>query len=104
MSLQGNNYIGATQTGKGSHIFKGVDPMRSAELEPPFHEATPEEIDAACTRAAEAFDDYRRTTPQQRAAFLRAIAAEIEATGDELIERAVAESALPAARITGERA
>jgi NADP-dependent aldehyde dehydrogenase len=56
------------------------------------------------TRAAEAaFDTYRAIAPQERAAFLERIAENIEAIGDELIERAVAETGLPTSRIQGER-
>ena len=57
---------------------------------------------AATTAAAEAFATYRATTPEQRGAFLDAIAAEIEADKDAIIEAAVAESHLPVGRITGE--
>jgi alpha-ketoglutaric semialdehyde dehydrogenase len=46
---------------------------------------------------------YRETDLETRAAFLEAIAAEIEALGDELIQTAMAETGLPQARITGER-
>src|SRR5437588_1000168 len=51
-----------------------------------------------------AIESYRRESPADRAAFLNAIADEIEALGDALINKAVEETALPAARITGERA
>lgn len=54
--------------------------------------------------AEEAFGSYRKTSFAKRAEFLDAIATEIMALGDALIERCVAETALPAARITGERA
>ena len=47
---------------------------------------------------------YRQRTSLERAQFLERIAAEIEALGDALIERANAETALPAARLSGERA
>lgn len=60
------------------------------------------EVEAATTAATEAFAAYRATTPQQRGAFLDAIAAEIEADKDAIIEAAVAESNLPVGRITGE--
>lgn len=53
--------------------------------------------------AQEAFLSYRKTSGRDRAAFLRAIAMEIETLGDALIETASRESRLPAARITGER-
>ena len=53
--------------------------------------------------ANDAFQSYRKTSGKTRAAFLRAIAHEIEGLGDVLIETASRESRLPAARITGER-
>ena len=60
------------------------------------------DVEAATTAAAEAFATYRATTPEQRGAFLDAIAAEIEADKDAIIEAAVAESHLPVGRIAGE--
>jgi NADP-dependent aldehyde dehydrogenase len=60
------------------------------------------DVEAATTAAAEAFAAFRATTPEQRAAFLDAIAAEIEADKDAIIEAAVAESNLPVGRIAGE--
>ncbi|WP_193608231.1 aldehyde dehydrogenase (NADP(+)) [Nocardioides lijunqiniae] len=60
------------------------------------------DVSAATTAAAEAFAGYRATTPDQRAAFLEAVAGEIEADKDAIIEAAVAESHLPVPRITGE--
>jgi len=62
------------------------------------------EIDRAATGADECLEFYAALPPSQIAALLERIAAEIEALGDELIERAAAETALPPARLTGERA
>lgn len=60
------------------------------------------DVVAATTAAAEAFDGYRATSPEQRSAFLEAVAAEIEADKEAIIAEAVRESGLPEARITGE--
>lgn len=60
------------------------------------------DVAAATSAAAEAFASYRATSPTQRADFLEAVATEIEADKDAIIEAAVAESGLPLARITGE--
>ncbi|WP_107705335.1 aldehyde dehydrogenase (NADP(+)) [Nocardioides allogilvus] len=60
------------------------------------------DVEAATTAATEAFATYRATTPEQRGAFLEAIATEIESDKDAIIEAAVAESHLPVGRITGE--
>ena len=73
-------------------------------IEYTFNDATPAEIDRAATAADDALEFYAALAPSQIAALLERIAVEIEALGDELIERAAAETALPPARLTGERA
>lgn len=60
------------------------------------------DVAAATAAAAEAFDAYRATTPEERAAFLEAVAAEIEADKDAIVPEAVRESGLPEGRIAGE--
>ena len=59
---------------------------------------------ASSRLADQAFADYRRTTAEQRAAFLESIAANIEALGGTLSERVTAETGLPAGRVAGETA
>lgn len=54
--------------------------------------------------AWEAFLVYRQTTPEQRADLMRAIARELEATGDALIQTAMRETNLPEPRLRNERA
>ena len=63
----------------------------------------PADVDAACATAEEAFDVYRATSREERAAFLDNIGAEIMAIGDDLIQAAMRESGLPRARLEGER-
>lgn len=60
------------------------------------------DVAAATAAAAEAFAAYRATTPEERSAFLEAVAAEIESDKDAIIQEAVRESGLPEGRITGE--
>ncbi len=60
------------------------------------------DVAAATTAAAEAFAAYRATSPEERSAFLEAVAAEIEADKDTIIAEAVRESGLPEGRIAGE--
>src|SRR5579875_1081426 len=67
-------------------------------------EATIDVIDRAVRAADAAFAGYARTPAAERARFLEAIAGEIENLGDALIEAANLETALPAARLAGERA
>jgi NADP-dependent aldehyde dehydrogenase len=61
------------------------------------------EVDAAMQAAEAAFDTYGQTTRTARAAFLDAIADEIEARGDALTAMGHAETGLPEARLQGER-
>lgn len=63
----------------------------------------PADVAAACAAAADAFDLYRATSREARAAFLERIASEILALGDDLIQAAMKESALPRQRLEGER-
>jgi NADP-dependent aldehyde dehydrogenase len=69
-----------------------------------FTDATKEEIDIILQQAWKAFHAYRKLPLQQRAAFMRAIAVELENTGDNLITVAMQETNLPEARLRGERA
>ena len=62
------------------------------------------EVNAAMELADKAFSIYRYIGVAKKAAFLRSIADEITALGDELIERAMAETGLPQPRLLGERA
>jgi 2,5-dioxopentanoate dehydrogenase len=60
-------------------------------------------IDTVMENAMTAFHIYRKVSLKERASFLRTIAIEIEALGDELIITAGEESNLPEARLRGER-
>jgi NADP-dependent aldehyde dehydrogenase len=84
--------------------FRAVNPATGQEIEPTFRDATPDEIDAACRTADDAFDVFRRTDGSTRAKLLTAIADAILALGDDLIERAIAETGLPRPRLESERA
>jgi 2,5-dioxopentanoate dehydrogenase len=62
-----------------------------------------QELNTIITEAANAFKEYRQVSGKSKAIFLRAIATEIEALGDELIKTTMAETNLPEARLIGER-
>lgn len=72
-------------------------------LEGEFTIATAEEAKAAMEASAQAFKSFSKTDAETRANFLETIANEIEALGDELIQRASAETGLPNGRFVGER-
>lgn len=84
--------------------FAAINPATGAALTPMFSEATSADVDRAMNAAAEAFVSYRRLSGARIAEFLEAVAADIAALGDALLERAHLETALPMARLTGERA
>ncbi|KRD05172.1 2,5-dioxovalerate dehydrogenase [Mycobacterium sp. Root265] len=92
---------GSPVSGTGAEI-RGFDPTAGQPLEPAYRHGDSADVEAAAAAAAAAFPVYRATTSEQRAQFLEAIAARIEAVSETLIARAVAESGLPQARITGE--
>lgn len=92
-----------TATIAGS-AFRARNPATGEWLEGEYHEASPGEIDTAARAAERAFEAYAALHPIRRAEFLRAIAQQILALGDRLLDRVAAETALPAARLESERA
>lgn len=68
-----------------------------------YTDNTTAEIESALEKAVQAFHQYKKYSLKQRANFMRAIAIEIEALGDELLTTAHQETNLPLARLTGER-
>lgn len=60
-------------------------------------------VDAACSAAEDAFATYSQTSDTDRAAFLNAIADEIEKRGAAITEIGHAETGLPEARLAAER-
>jgi len=103
MSLHGKNLVAGVPSAETAETFQAVNPAADQVLEPRFFCASPREIDTALRAAESAFALYRRLPAEKRAAFLEAIAGEIEVLGDALLQRANAETALPLARLQGER-
>ena len=103
INLHGQQFIGSQTSAESSDTFQGINPATSEALPTQFHEATESEIDKALQLAASAFDEFRSTTPEQRALFLDTLADEVDALGDQLLEQANAETGLPIPRCTGER-
>src|ERR1041384_4684622 len=99
MDLHGKNVIGGKLSARGKATFNGVNPTSGEDLTPVFHEATLGEIEQALCAAEAAFEHYRRKPAERRAEFLDRIGDEIQNLGDDLIQRAKAETALPEARL-----
>ncbi|MGA8594580.1 MAG: aldehyde dehydrogenase (NADP(+)) [Bryobacteraceae bacterium] len=104
MQLHGKNIIGARTSAAGQKTFFGFDPRENKPLKTPFYEATLEEVDRALEFAERAFSKLREVSAEDLAQFLRTIADEIVALGDELIDTASTETGLGKDRLTGERA
>jgi NADP-dependent aldehyde dehydrogenase len=103
MTLTGNLLIGQHAVSGNRDAIRAIDPTTNHSLEPAYAGGSGEHVERACALAWAAFDSYRETSLAQRAQFLEHIAEQIEALGDALIDRAVAETGLPRARIQGER-
>lgn len=103
LSLTGHNYIGGERRAAGTVEHKSLDASSGEALPYTFIQATPEEVDAAAQAAAAAYPTYRNLSAVRRAEFLEAIADEIDALGDDFVALVTRETALPAARIQGER-
>jgi len=103
MTLTGHMLIGQHTIAGNRSAIRGINPATDEALQPAYAGGSAEHVDQACALAWAAFDVYRETTLNIRAEFLESIAGEIEALGDELIDRAHAETGLPRARLLGER-
>lgn len=98
-------------TPHGRHLVAGewVSTTETFPSEPasgPAHQFSAGNVDlvnAACAAAEEAFWSFSATTRAERAAFLDAIADEIEARAEAITEIGTQETGLPAARLQGER-
>ena len=103
MTLTGHMLIGQQSIAGNREAVRGINPATNEALEPAYAGGSAKHVDQACALAWAAFDVYRETTLNVRAELLESIAGEIEALGDELIDRAHAETGLPHARLLGER-
>ncbi|MGO4853646.1 aldehyde dehydrogenase (NADP(+)) [Phaeovulum sp. W22_SRMD_FR3] len=100
-----------TYTPSGKHLIAGTwvadaATFTSTPAHGPAHDfsmGTVAHVDEACRAAAEAFLTYGQTSRADRAAFLNAIADEIEARGPQITEIGTQETGLPVGRLEGER-
>lgn len=100
--LTGANLVGALDVPGAAGPFQATNPATGADLEPVYGAADAATVARAAELAASAFQRYRHTGFDARAAFLDGIAREIEALGDVLVDRVIAETGLPEARVRSE--
>src|SRR6266403_3687649 len=102
--LSARSIIGSRDAVGTGEYFYAIHPVSGQSLEPGFSPAAPADVDLALQLASEAFAVYGRASGAEHGAFLRKIAGKIESIGDELVERAQQETALPKPRLQGETA
>lgn len=103
-AISGNLVVAGLPTVGAGAEFQAVDPVSGNKIAPVFREADVAQVNAACEAAFSAYDEFSVLPTSRRSEFLRAIADELLACGLPLLERASLETALPIARLDGERA
>ncbi|WP_035580619.1 aldehyde dehydrogenase (NADP(+)) [Halomonas sp. TG39a] len=103
MTLEGKLLIGQQAISGQQADIQAVNPATGETLAPAYPGGSKAEVQQACELSEAAYATYRETSLEDRAVFLETIASEIEAIGEELTERGVAETGLPEARLQGER-
>lgn len=93
--------VAPAQPAAGEHVV-AINPSTGESLTPSFKMASAADVDRACAAAAEAFDEFRAKSLDERASFLEKIADNITEVGPQLLDRAVEETGLPRFRLQGE--
>jgi len=101
--ITGKNHIGNRISAEGSKTFRTFNPVLNIENDHIYTEASDAEIDEAIASATNAFKKFRATSGKEKAAFLNAIADEILALDDVLVQVYCSETGLPEGRAKGER-
>ncbi|OGT25728.1 MAG: 2,5-dioxovalerate dehydrogenase [Gammaproteobacteria bacterium RIFCSPLOWO2_02_FULL_42_14] len=102
-ALNGKNFIGNERSEGNGKTFHAINPATSEALDCEFFKSSSGDIDKALTLATTAFEIYRQKSPKEISAFIRCIADEMTALGDDFITRVSDETGLPKPRIQGEK-
>ncbi|MEO6096612.1 MAG: aldehyde dehydrogenase (NADP(+)) [Fibrobacteria bacterium] len=103
ITLKYQSYVGGHWTTPGGKPFSSVNP-RTREIVATYASCGAAEAERALSMAHQAYQRYRSLDKDAIAKFLGAIAGEIEALGDQLLDTADRETGLGIPRLTGERA
>ncbi|MGR7738287.1 aldehyde dehydrogenase (NADP(+)) [Klebsiella aerogenes] len=103
-TMAGRQFIAGRRIASGEATLLSLRAVDGEATGHRFYPASCEEAAQAAEAAQQAFAVYSQTTPQQRARFLNAIADELDALGEAFFAIAGQETALPLARLQGERA
>ena len=101
--ITGKNYIGSQLKASGTKSFKTFNPQLNKENAEVFIEATQDEINEAVSLSNQAFATYKNCSGKEKANFLNAIADELLALGETLLDQYCSESGFPKGRAEGER-
>jgi NADP-dependent aldehyde dehydrogenase len=85
--------------GAEAAAFSAMNPATGSPLEPKFFAASAEDLERAAALAQNAFPIYSKLSGKTKGAFLRQIAAAIEASAPAIVKRANLETALPEAHL-----
>ncbi|WP_407572303.1 aldehyde dehydrogenase (NADP(+)) [Deinococcus altitudinis] len=85
-----------------SRTLRAVNPLSGEPFGPAFALTTPAELEALVLAAAKVAPEYADTSGEQRGAFLRRAATEIEALATEIVAAAMLETGLSEVRLRGE--
>lgn len=101
-SITGKSFVAGQWVTPAGRVFQSFNPC-SGESFNHFHECTEREVDTALQAASEAWQQLRDLDGAAVGALLEAVAEEIEALGDELLDTCDAETGLGRVRLVGER-
>ena len=90
-TLSGHSIIAGRQVVGTGGTTHGIDPATNAELEPAYSLVDEAQLAQATAAAEEAFESFSSLDPETHAGFLEKVAANIEAAGPELVDRASTE-------------
>ena len=102
INLTQQSYIAGTWLAPQGSVFQAQDPA-TLDLLAQHHSCQQNEVEQALQAATCAFPAFSQTSISARAAFLEAIALEIEALGEQLLNVCNQETGLGIPRLTGER-
>jgi 2,5-dioxopentanoate dehydrogenase len=101
--LMGRHLVNGRWVESRGAKFTAVDPAAGETLQPEYSDAGEAEVEQAARTAAEAMAAAMDHPPRWQAELLEWIAAKVMEQGDALLERGERETALPRARLEGER-
>lgn len=101
--LSGESIIAGERVAGTGKTVSGVNPATGEALEPTYQLIDESQLAQATAAASEAYPSFSALAPEDHAAFLESVASNIDALGDDLTQRVMAETGLPEARATMER-